>query len=68
MNWTLVPNAVSELLELIDDENEERFRLQSIRIEPYEPGILRVVATDADGYLFRYALYVTRSGIVADGY
>lgn len=71
LDWTRIPDAVSQLLETIDDRttNPERFRLDSITITPntLDAGLI-VAALDKSGKHFKYAMYVNGDSIEADGF
>lgn len=70
-DWTLVSQAVKDLLEAIDDPdlNESRFRPVSMSIEPdrNNTDTLVVTARDALGRAYKYAAYVTSREVIMDG-
>lgn len=77
MDWTNVPNAVIQLLEIIDDReiNRDRFVPESIEIVPQnkywrrgDHSTLMILARNADGKMFDIAVYLDRNGnTIADG-
>lgn len=75
MDWTLVAEAVRELIELSDTERYEgrsKFRLDRLTVEP-DPAhphgeTLKVSLFDSDDKSYEYAIYVSRRGTTTDGY
>lgn len=75
MNWTDVPRAVEQLLEVIDNQNPTvfaPFRVASITVtsDKNNRDTLVVAAFNKEGKAFKYAMYVGHSSgdIVADGF